>query len=283
MLEELERRHYSESTTRIYLDTVEDFARFFSRPPDQLGPEEIREYTAHLFRVRRLADNTVGQRVAALRFFYTRALKRPWSIEETPYPKRRMSLPVILSQDEVARLIESAATPFHHTILMTLYGTGVRRAELAHLKVADIDSPRMVIHIRSGKGRKDRDVMLSSNLLGELRQHYRRLPRKPAEWLFPGGRWHTADGPISTKVVWHACHEAAQRAGIEKKLHPHTLRHCFATHLLESGADLRTIQLLLGHRDLKETTVYLHVSRRHLTTVASPLDALSLFVSTSPT
>jgi site-specific recombinase XerD len=278
MLEELERRNYTESTTRTYLQTVEDFSRFFHRPPDQLGPEQIREYTAHLFRDRKLASNTVGQRVAALRFFYTRALKRPWSIELTPYPKRSSRLPVILSQDEVARLIESAITPTHRTILMTLYGTGARRAELANLKTADIDSQRMVIHIRGGKGRKDRDVMLSPNLLDELRQHYRRLPRKPSEWLFPGGRWHTDDGPICPKVVWHACREAAQRAGIEKKLHPHTLRHCFATHLLEAGADLRTIQLLLGHSDLKETTVYLHVSRRHLSAVASPLDALPAFV-----
>jgi len=277
MLEELERRNYTESTTRTYLQSVEDFARFFHRPPDQLGPEQIREYTSHLFRDRKLASNTVGQRVAALRFFYTRALKQTWSIELTPYPKRSSRLPVILSQDEVARLIESAITPTHRTILMTLYGTGARRAELANLKTADIDSQRMVVHIRGGKGRKDRDVMLSPNLLDELRQHYRRLPRKPSEWLFPGGRWHTDNSPISPKVVWYACREAAQRAGIEKKLHPHTLRHCFATHLLEAGADLRTIQLLLGHSSLKETTVYLHVSRRHLSAVASPLDALPAF------
>jgi integrase/recombinase XerD len=277
MLEELERRNYTESTTRAYVRTVEDFARFFHRSPDQLGTEQIREYTAHLFRERKLADNTVAQRVAALRFFYTRALKRSWHIEETPYPKKRVRLPIILSQDEVARLIECALTPFHRTILMTLYATGVRRAELANLKIADVDSPRMVVHIRGGKGRKDRDVMLSPNLLAELRQHYRRLTRRPCEWLFPGGRWHTADHPIDDKVVWHACREAAQRAGIEKQLHPHTLRHCFATHLLEAGVDLRTIQLLLGHSDLKETSVYLHVSRRHLGAVASPLDALSIF------
>ena len=277
MLEELERRNYTESTTRTYLQTVEDFARFFHRPPDQLGPEQIREYTAHMFRVRKLADNTVAQRVAALRFFFTRALKQSWRIEETPYPKRRTRLPVILSQDEVARLMESAATAFQRTILITLYATGVRRAELTNLKTADVDSQRMVIHVRGGKGRKDRDVMLSPNLLDELRQHYRRLPRKPSEWLFPGSRWHTADYPITTKVVWYACREAAQRAGIEKHLHPHTLRHCFATHLLETGADLRTIQLLLGHHDLKETTVYLHVSQRHLSATASPLDALSMF------
>lgn len=277
MLEELERRNYSESTTRIYLQTVEDFARYFHRSPDQLGPEQIREYTAHLFRVRKLADNTVGQRVAALRFFFTRTLKRRWSVEETPYPKKRSSLPVILSQDEVARLIDAADSAFHRTILITLYATGVRCAELTHLQTVDIDSPRMVIHVRGGKGRKDRDVMLSPNLLHELRQHYRRLPRKPSEWLFPGGRWHTAAHPITTKVVWYACHDAAQYAGIEKQLHPHTLRHCFATHLLESGADLRTIQLLLGHRDLKETMVYLHVSQRHLRAVSSPLDVLPMF------
>jgi integrase/recombinase XerD len=156
MLEELERRNYTESTTRAYVRTVEDFARFFHRSPDQLGTEQIREYTAHLFRERQLADNTVAQRIAALRFFYTRALKRSWHIEETPYPKKRVRLPIILSQDEVARLIECALTPFHRTILMTLYATGVRRAELANLKIADVDSPRMVVHIRGGKGRKDR-------------------------------------------------------------------------------------------------------------------------------
>jgi site-specific recombinase XerD len=260
---------------------VEDFARYFNRPPDQLGPDQIREYAAHLFSVRKLADNTVAQRVAALRFFYTRVLKRAWHIEETPYPKKRKRLPIILSREEVDRLIEAALTPFHRTILMTLYGTGVRRAELANLKIADIDSQRMVIHVRGGKGRKDRDVMLSPNLLEELRQHYRRRRCKTSEWLFPGGRWHEADGRISDKVVWHACRQAARRAGIDKPLHPHTLRHCFATHLLEGGADLRTIQLLLGHNDLKETSVYLHVSQRHLQATASPLDALPRFGSHS--
>jgi integrase/recombinase XerD len=280
MLEELERRNYSESTTRAYTATITDFARYFNTPPDQLGPEQIREYLAHLFRDRKLADNTVNQRVGALRFFYIKTLKQSWNIEETPYPKKSIHLPVILSQDEVTRLIESALTPFHRTILMTLYATGVRRAELTHLKIADIDSPRMVIHVQGGKGRKDRDVMLSPNLLEALRQHYRSLRRKPEKWLFPGGRWHTADYPIDAKVFWYACREAAQRAGIEKNLHPHTLRHCFATHLLEAGTDLRTIQMLLGHRDLKETTVYLHVSQRHLNSASSPLDALPIFPTT---
>jgi len=277
MLEELQRRNYTQSTTRAYLRTIDDFARHFHRPPDQLGPEQIREYVAHLFRDRKLTDNTVNQRVGALRFFFIKTLRKVWSVEETPYPKKRFHLPVILSPDEVGRLIESALIPFHRAILVTLYATGVRRAELAKLKLADIDSQRMVVHVRGGKGRKDRDVMLSPHLLEELRLHYRRLSRKPAEWLFPGGRWHTADYPISDKVVWYACREAAQRAGIRKPLHPHTLRHCFATHLLEAGADLRTIQILLGHSDLKETTIYLHLSQRHLSATASPLDALAIF------
>lgn len=276
-LEELERRNYTQSTTRAYLRTIDEFARHFNRPPDQLGPEQIREYVAHLFRDRKLADNTVNQRVGALRFFFIKTLRKSWSVEETPYPKKRLHLPVILSQDEVSRLIESALIPFHRTILVTLYATGVRRAELANLKINDIDSQRMVVHVLGGKGRKDRDVMLSPNLLEELRQHYRRLSPKPSEWLFPGGRWHTADYPISSKVVWYACREAAKRAGIRKQLHPHTLRHCFATHLLEAGADLRTIQMLLGHSDLKETTIYLHLSQRHLSATASPLDALAIF------
>lgn len=279
MLEEIQRRNFTESTTRAYLRIMEEFARYFQRPPDQLGPEHIREYIAHLFRDRKFSDNSVNQAVGALRFFFVKMLKRPWSVEETPYPKRRMRLPVILSRDEVARLIESAASQFHRTILMTLYATGVRRNELAHLKVTDVDSERMVLHVHEGKGRKDRDVVLSPHLLEELRQHYRRLPRRPATWLFPGGCRHNADYPITAKVAWNACREAAKRAGIRKALHPHTLRHCFATHLLESGADLRTIQVLLGHSDLKQTAIYIHVSQRHLSSAASPLDALPMFAS----
>jgi integrase/recombinase XerD len=223
-----------------------------------------------------LSAGSVAVRLAALRFFYCKTLKRAWSIADTPYPKGAHRLPAILSQEEVARLIQAAGTSFHRTLLMTLYATGVRRAELTHLKVSDIDSQRMVIHVQGGKGRKDRDVMLSPKLLEVLREHWRGLPRKPSAWPFPGNRWHTSDTPITTKVVWNACQEAAQRAGLQKDVHPHTLRHCFATHLLEAGADLRTIQILLGHNDLKETARYLHLSRRHLHAAASPLDSLPL-------
>jgi site-specific recombinase XerD len=276
MLEELERRNYSEATTRCYIRTVEDFSRRFKCSPDGLGPEHIREYQAELFKKRKLSPATVTQRLAALRFFYSKTLKKTWSIAETPYPKKAFHLPSILSREEVARLIDAALTPYHRTLLMTLYATGVRRAELTHLKVSDIDSQRMVIHVQGGKGRKDRDVMLSAKLLEVLREHWRGLRHKPSAWLFPGNRWHTGDTPITTKVVWNACKEAAQRAGLQKDVHPHTLRHCFATHLLEAGADLRTIQMLLGHRDLEETTIYLHLSERHLSATASPLDSLEL-------
>jgi integrase/recombinase XerD len=276
MVEELERRNYAPGTITCYIRTVEHFARHFHRSPDQLGPEHIREYQSAMFRKWKLAPNTVAQRLAALRFFYMQVLKQGWSVAETPYPKKVLHLPQVLSQEEVARLIDAAQTPFYRILLMTLYATGARRAEVAHLKISDIDSRRMVIHIRGGKGRKDRDVMLSPALLDALRAYWRGLKHKPSTWLFPGGQEHTANRPLDTKVLWLACRHAAERAGLEhKQIHPHTLRHCFATHLLEGGADLRTIQMLLGHRDLEETTIYLHLSQRHLSATASPLDALT--------
>jgi site-specific recombinase XerD len=276
MVEELHRRNYSQHTTRYYIRTVEDFARHFNRPPDRLGLRHIREYQAELFQKRKLSPGSVANRLAALRFFYIKTLKKAWSIAETPYPKKNHRLPAILSQEEVTQLIDAARTPFHRTLLMTLYATGLRCAELTHLKVSDVDSKRMVIHVQGGKGRKDRDVMLSPKLLDELRKHWRRLPRKTSNWLFPGNRWHTADYPIDEKTPRHACQGATKRAGLHHAIHPHTLRHCFATHLLEAGADLRTIQILLGHQSLKETTIYLHLSKRHLRATPSPLDSLQL-------
>src|SRR5947209_11320719 len=276
MLEELQRRNYAQGTTRCYIRVVEDFARRFHCSPDRLGPRHIREYQAELFEKRKLSSATVAVCLAALRFFYCKTLRKGWSIAETPYPKKTHHLPAILSQQEVARLIDAAATPFHRTLLMTLYATGLRCAEVTHLKLSDIDSKRMVIHVREGKGRKDRDVMLSPKLLEQLRQHWRRLRRKTSNWLFPGNRWHTANRPIDAKTLYHACQEAAQRAGLNRPVHPHTLRHCFATHLLEAGADLRTIQILLGHQSLEQTAIYLHLSKRHLSATPSPLDSLQL-------
>jgi integrase/recombinase XerD len=280
MTDELVRRNYSEGTARAYLRSVESFAKHFNRRPDQLGPEQIREYVAHLFEVRQLSSSSVTQHVAALRFFYVKTFRNTWSVEDTPYPKREKSLPLILSVEEVSRLIDAAETPYHRTLLMTAYGTGARRAEIVNLQIADIDKSMMRIHIREGKGGKDREVPLSPTLYDELRQHYRRLTRKPTVWLFPGGRYHTSDNPISDKVVWHACRWASERAGIRKPIHPHTLRHCFATHLYDGGTDLCTIQELLGHYDLKETARYIHLSNKHMRDLVHPLDQLPQFART---
>ena len=276
ILEELQRLNYAQDTIRSYIHTVEEFSRRFNCRPDRLGPRHVREYQVELFQKRKLSPGSVAVRLAALRFFYCKTLKRAWSIADTPYPKKDHHLPAILSQQEVARLISAASTAFHRTLLMTLYATGARNAEVTHLKFSHFDKQRMVVHIQGGKGRKDRDVMLSSKLLEELREHWHRLRPRPRTWLFPGKINHCGDQPIDGKTVWHACHQAARRAGIQKPVHPHTLRHCFATHLLEAGTDLRTMQLLLGHNDLKETARYLHLSQRHLHAACSPLDSLPL-------
>ena len=279
MTEELVRRNYSESTRECYIRTIQEFSLYFNCSPDKLGLEHIRIFQAHLFSDRKLSPNTVNQRLAALRFFFVKTLLRPWNTAQTPYPKRVISLPKILSPEEVGLLIESAILPFHRVMLMTLYATGVRRAELANMRVSDIDSKRMVVRIR-GKGLKDREVMLSKVLLEALREHWKH--HKPKEWLFPGGNNHTSSNPITTKVAWQACQQAAKRCGLEKKVHPHVLRHCFATHLLDAGTDLRIIQKLLGHSSLEQTARYLHVSKRHLSAAVSPLDALFSNKTTNP-
>ena len=275
MLEELQRRNYSQSTVRSYIYAVEDFAKYFHCSPDRLRPEHIRAYQVHLFRDRKLSPGTIEGRTAALRFLFVKTLRRPYLADHIPFPKRQRRLPTVLSQEEVARLIASAGNLMHRTLLMTLYATGLRRAELCRLKVSDIDSERMVIHVRQGKGGRDRDVLLTPKLLETLREYWRWM--KPKTYLFPGTvkNWR-ADVPVTTKIVWVAVTEAARRAGIAKHVSPHTLRHSFATHMLEAGADLRTIQVLLGHAKLADTTVYLHLSRRHLQAVPSPLEAIEV-------
>jgi integrase/recombinase XerD len=275
MLEELQRRNYSTITTRNYLRVVADFAKYFGKSPDKLGPNELRTYQAYLLQDRKLTPGTVVNWVAALRFFFVKTLKRHQFREFLPYPQDRRRLPTVLSREEVSRLINAAGTLFRRTLLMTLYGTGMRRAELAHLKVGDIDSQRMIIRVVAGKGGKDRDLPLSPALLEILREYWRW--RKPLLYLFPTRTClRRLDQPISDKTVWIACSEAARRAGISKHVTPHTLRHSWATHLLEAGTDLRTIQVLLGHGDLETTAQYLHLSQRHLQAVTNPLDSLSL-------
>ena len=283
MLEELQRRNLSPITTRIYLRAVEEFAQYFKTPPDRLGPNHIRQYQAHLFTDRKLDAISVAQQLSALRFFFLKTLKRPWMVEDMAIPKRPIRLPEVLSRKEVERLIQSAASPLHRIWLLILYAAGLRREEVVQLKIGDIDSDRMLIRIRQGKGRKDRDIMLSPRLLQELRDYWRGADPKPKTYLFPGkGPHQNADVPMDARSVFDAVQHAARRTGIDKRVHPHTLRHCFATHLLESGADLRTIQLLLGHADLKTTSRYLHLSERHLKAAASPLDSLTLAAEPNP-
>jgi len=275
MLEELQRRNYAKTTVDAYLHAVEQFAKHFRRPPDRLTHDHLRTYQAYLLRERKLGPRTVGLHVAALRFFFVKTLKRPYSLDDTPYPKAPRRLPQILSVNEVTRLIDAAGSLSHRTMLMTLYSTGMRNAELRHLQVRDIDSRRMLIHIQHGKGGRDRYVPLSATLLSTLRVYWRWM--KPKTWLFPGtiAGWR-ADKPITPKVVWDACQSAATRANIQQRVSAHLLRHSYATHLLEAGADLRTIQLLLGHVKLEHTVIYLHLSRRHLQAVANPLDAMTV-------
>jgi site-specific recombinase XerD len=275
MLEELQRRNFSETTIKTYLRVVEDFARYFGKRPDRLNEHDIRKYQVHLLQERKLTVKTVRLHTAALRFFYVKTLRRRYLHEDLPYPKSPKRLPSVLSQDEVARLIESASNLLDYTMLMTLYATGMRRAELCRLKVEDIDSQRMIVHIRQGKRNRDRDVPLTPRLLETLREYWRWM--KPKTYLFPGmvKNWR-ADRPLTPKCVWLAIQNAAKRAGIKRHVSPHTMRHSFATHLLENGTDLRTIQMLLGHSDLRATSIYLHLSRLHLQAVANPAEAISV-------
>ncbi len=273
MLEELQRRNYSESTARIYVRAVKELAEYFGRSPEKLGREQIREYQVHLAK-RKLAPETVAQRAAALRFFFVKTLRRPYLPEHIPFPKIPRRLPTVLSQEEVQRMLECSMNLMHRAMLLTLYSAGLRRAELTRLKVEDIDSKRMMIRVRQGKGSHDRDVPLSGKLLEVLREYWRW--KKPKTYLFPSDYETRAGQPVSDKVIWWLCKKAARQAGIRKRVSPHTLRHSYATHMLEAGADLRTIQVLLGHKRLEDTAVYLHLSKRHLTAVANPLDRMEV-------
>jgi len=275
MLEELQRRNYSHRTAKLYLRIVRDFAKYFHQSPDKLGPEQIRQYQAYLFHTRKLTAASVASHASALRFFFIKTLRRHFLSEFIPFPKCPKRLPTVLTPEEVSRLIDGARNLYHRTLLMTLYSTGMRRSELCHLKVEDIDSKRMMIRIHQGKGRRDRDIPLSPRLLETLRVYWRWM--KPATFLFPGTvKGVRADVPITANVVWLACQHAARAAGITKHLSPHSLRHSCATHMLEAGADLRTIQFLLGHARLEHTLVYLHLSHKHLQAIPNPLDALEV-------
>ena len=278
MSDDLRLRNYSDSTIKAYLRCIANFARHFGKSPDQLGPVEIREYQLYLVKEKRCSWAVFNQTVCALRFFYSTTLGRKEMIEEIPYPRFEKRLPVVLSQAEVGALLQSLKNLKHRTILTTIYATGLRVSEVSNLLVTDIDSTRMIVQVRQGKGRKDRFVMLSPNLLTLLREYWKTY--RPAHWLFPG---HDPSHPVNDATIYRICQHAAQAAKLAKSVSPHTLRHSFATHLLEAGTDLRTIQLLLGHRNLKTTATYLHVSTLALRSTTSPLDLLSTTPSVEAT
>jgi site-specific recombinase XerD len=271
MLEDLQIRNYSPTTIRIYLHFVAEFARHFHKPPDQLDAEHIRAYQLFLIREKRVSQSTYIQTVCALRFFYTHTLDRKISIDRIPFPRRERKLPLILSREEVKALLEAPRKFRQRTMLALLYGSGVRVSELIQLKDTDIDSARHVLWVRQGKGRKDRRTLLPAKLQ-ELLPGYLQSRRFPG-WLFPST---DPNRPVSPKAVFLACRSAGRKAGLSKPVHPHLLRHAFATHLLENCVNLRTIQVLLGHANLETTARYLHVADVSVRSTPSPLDSLDL-------
>ena len=271
MLEDLQLRNYSPETIEAYLRGVAQFAKHFGTSPDHLGPEHVRQYQLYLVHERHVSWSLVMQTVCGLRFFYNVTLGQPHMLAYIPQPKRPQILPTILSQAEVAALLQAPRRLKTRAILMTLYAAGLRVSELCHLQVTDIDSARMVLSVRQGKGRRDRCVMLSPRLLALLRQYWQR--DKPRPWLFPG---HDRTQPLARKTVYLLCREAGVKAQLRTAVYPHLLRQAFASHLLEAGVDLRRLQLLLGHQSLRTTSRYLHVTPHALSIIPSPLDTLPL-------
>jgi len=269
MTEDLQIRNYAPTTITAYVRGVAEFAKHFGKSPDQLAAEQIREYQLFLMKEKGVALPTYIQIVSALRFLYTNTLHHQISIERIPFPRYEKKLPIIMSREEVKALLEAPKNLGHRAILSTMYAAGPRVSEVAHLRVSDIDSGRNVIWIRGGKGRKDRQTLLPPKLLELLRCYFRW--RRPKDWLFPGEK---PGRPITCNAIVLACKKAAEIAGISKAIHPHSLRHAFATHLLEAGVNLRSIQVLLGHAKLETTARYLHVADTAVRSAISPLELL---------
>ena len=269
MLEDLRIRNYASSTVECYVRSVTEFAKHFNKPPDQLGPEDIRAWQLHLLNEKHVKLSTYIQAVCGLRFFYRNTLHRKIDFERIPLPRYESKLPVILSRDEVKALLEAPKNLSHRAILATMYGAGLRVSEATHLKVNDLDRGRKVVWVRGGKGHKDRQVMMAEPLREVLVAYWRW--KRPTDWLFPGDK---AGCPLSPHTVFETCRKAARRACIAKPVSPHSLRHAFATHLPDDGVSLVVIQALLGHSNLKTTARYLHVSDAAVRSTKSPLETL---------
>lgn len=267
-VDDLRLRNKSPRTIETYVLRVAQFAKHFGRSPEQLGPDQLRAYQQHLL-ARQVSWSMFNQSVCALRFLYNVTLGRPQVIVHLPFAKRPRTLPTVLSPEEVVRFLGAALPGRDRTLLDVAYSCGLRLQELLGLQVADIDSARMVLHIRHGKGQKDRLVPLSPRLLQVLRGYWREY--RPATWLFPGVKPALA---LTDGTVQRICKRTARRAGLTKRVHPHTLRHSFATHLLEAGVDLLSVQALLGHSHFQTTAKYLHVSMRRLQQLPQLLEGL---------
>ena len=274
MLVDLQLSGAKPRTQKTYLREVENLAKYFNRSPEELGEDELKEYMLYLMKERNLSDGTYRFYVAALKFLYRTTLKREWVVEKIKCPKRKRKLPVVLDISEVESLFSVTTNLKHKAILMITYSSGLRVSETARLKMTDIDSKRMMVRVRQGKGGDDRYSILSQTALEHLRQYWRKY--RPTEWLFEGAK---KDDHISTHSIQLMFYAARKRAGITKPASVHTLRHSFATHLIEAGTSLHHVQLLLGHRSPTTTTVYLHVSRLNLAQVISPLDRAAKQVS----
>ena len=270
MIEEMQIRNLAPHTQASYVQQISQFARHFGQSPELLGPAEIRTYQLYLTQDRQLSASSILVAVAAIRFLYTIVLKRGWNPEEIiPTCRKPQTLPIVMSPDEVSQFLGAVDGLNHRVILTVCYAAGLRISEAVHPKATAIDSQRMVIRVEEGKGRKDRYVMLSPKLLGILRDYYRRT--RPVEWLFPGD---LPGQPITRSAVELACQKTRRRFRNAKPVTPHSFRHAFAVHLLEAGADLRTIQLLLGHRSLSTTARYMRLATNKVCATASHLDAL---------
>ena len=273
LIHDLRIRNYAVSTIDSYTYHIACFAKHFGRSPEQLGAEEVRAWQVHLVTQKQVSWSTFNQAVCALRFLYRITLPRGWPVTMIPFGKKPKTLPVVLGGEDVARFLACVTSRLHRMILTTYYAAGLRLQEGLHLQTDDIDSTRMTLRVRRGKGAKERQVPLSPRLLDELRRYWREArPTANTRWLFPG----RGDGPYSETNVQKACHAAAQQAGLRQRITPHTLRHSYATGLMEAGVDLLTIQKLLGHRSFSTTLIYLHVRRPHLQSITSPLDLLPL-------
>ena len=255
MIEDLRIRNYSPRTIDTYVERVARFARHFGKSPDRLGPSEIRRFQLFLVESRKVSWAVLNQTVCALRFFYRVCLGKSWMIEHIPFPKQKKKLPVVLSRAEVGRLLAAVDNLKHRTILMILYGTGLRISEALALDVRDVDSERMLLRVRHAKGGRERYVPLSETLLRQLRAYWKQY--RPGRRLFPSA---DSDTPLGVSSIQKVCARAALKARLRKRVSPHVLRHSFATHHLEAGTDLKTIQVLLGHSSLNTTSVYLHVA-----------------------